>query len=201
MAGQHVERGYKTVKTVFIDRDGVVNKDPGGWTEHSYVTKWEDFHFLPGAKEAIKKLNDKGYEVVIVSNQAGISKGFYSPEELEYINEKMLKEIEDYGGKVVKTYYCVHQDSDLCDCRKPKTGLFKEAEKELGVKIRGSYFIGDGIVDAAAGKKAGLKTILVLSGKTKKEDIDSWEFKPDYIFKDLPQAVNFILKENKRVFK
>lgn len=180
-------------KIIFIDRDGVINKDPGGWTPHSYVTKWDEFHFLPGAKEAIKRLNDKGYSIVVVSNQAGISKGFYSQGALEKINAMMLDELKKSGANIEKTYYCIHQDSDNCDCRKPAIGLFKRARKELKAKIEGAYFIGDGKMDVEAGKKASLKTILLLSGKSKLDHVEEWTVRPDYIFKDLLEAVNFIL--------
>ncbi len=181
-------------KTIFIDRDGVINKDPGGWTEHNYVTKWQYFIFLPNAIEALKKLNKAGYDIVVISNQAGISKGYYSHRELKDVNQKMTKEIEKNGAKLKKVYYCIHQDSDNCDCRKPKIGLFKKAEKELGIKAAGNYFIGDGKMDVAAGEKAGLKTILVLSGKTDLEKIRTWSVQPDFIFDNLWEAVNFITK-------
>ena len=181
-------------KIVFIDRDCVINKDPGGWTKHNYVTRWEDFKFLPGAKEAVKKLNDAGYEVIIISNQAGVGKGHYSKDELDTVNSRMLEEIKIAGGSIKKVYYCIHQPSDDCDCRKPKIGLFKQAEKELGIKASGSYFIGDTKTDIEAGEKMGLKTVLILTGKTGLEDIRSSEAKPDYIFDNLLEAVNFILK-------
>lgn len=187
----------KKEKVIFLDRDGVINKDPGGWTEHSYVTRWEDFHFLPGAREAIKKLRDNGYRIVIVSNQAGVAKGFYSEKALDGINSKMVKEIEASGGKIARVYYCIHQDSDKCDCRKPNTGMFKKAARELGFDIEGAYFIGDGRMDVEAGKKAGLKTALLLCGKTSPEAIGAWEVKPDFIFPDLLTAVNFIMKGEK----
>lgn len=186
-------------KVIFIDRDGVINKDPGGWTEHSYVTKWEEFHFLPGAKEALKLLTDGGYDIIIISNQGGVSKKYFSQSALDEITQKMLKEIESSGARIKKVYYCVHQDSDNCGCRKPKTGMFTQAEKELGVKAAGAYFIGDGKTDVDAGRSMGLKTALVLSGKTPFEDVEKWGYSPDHIFKDLLEAVNFILKEeNKR---
>lgn len=181
-------------KIIFIDRDGVINKDPGGWTKHNYVTKWQEFKFLPGSKEAIKKLNKANYEIVVISNQAGVSKGHYSEDELDGVNSKMLKEMKSAGAGIRKVYYCVHQDSDNCDCRKPKIGLFKQAEQELGVKARGSYFIGDGKTDIEAGRNFGLKTVLVLSGKTSLEDMRQWEIKPDYIFDDLREAVEFVIK-------
>jgi histidinol-phosphate phosphatase family protein len=184
-------------KVIFIDRDGVINKDPAGWTEHSYVTRWEDFHFLPGAKEALKLLSDNGYDIIIISNQGGVSKKHFSVEALDGITSKMLSEITIAGAKIKKVYYCIHQDSDKCDCRKPKIGMFIRAEKELGIKAKGSFFIGDGKTDVDAGRTAGLKTILVLSGKTLPESIDGWETKPDFIFKDLLEAVKFIIKEEK----
>jgi histidinol-phosphate phosphatase family protein len=184
-------------KTIFIDRDGVINKDPGGWTEHSYVTRWEDFHFLPGAKEALKRLFDNGYDIIIISNQGGVSKEYFSQDALDEITGKMLTEIRAAGARIRKTYYCVHQDSDNCDCRKPKTGMFRQAEKDLGIKSKGTYFIGDGKVDVEAGNSIGLKTVLVLSGKTPAEEVDGWEIRPDHIFRDLFEAVKFILNESK----
>lgn len=186
-------------KIIFLDRDGVINKDPAGWTPHSYVTKWEDFLFLPGSVEALRKLNAAGYDIVIVSNQGGISRGFYTEEKLEEINNNILKELGAQGVRILKVYYCVHQTSDNCECKKPKTGLFRKAEKELGIKAAGAYFIGDGKMDIEAGRKIDLKTILVLSGKTDPKDLESWEIKPDLIFKDLHEAVEFIVKEGANV--
>jgi len=188
----------KSNHVIFIDRDGVINKDPGGWTRYNYVTRWKDFIFLPNAIKALKKLNDAGYDIVVASNQAGISKGYYSKKQLDRVNQKMIKEIEKKGVSLKKVYYCLHQDSDNCDCRKPKTGLFKQAERELGVKATGNYFVGDGKTDIEAGKKMNMKTVLVLSGKTDLKEVGSWPVKPDHIFKDLSEAVNFVLKENQQ---
>jgi histidinol-phosphate phosphatase family protein len=187
----------KDKKIIFIDRDGVINKDPGGWTKYNYVTRWEDFKFLPGSKKALKKLNDAGYAIIIISNQAGVGKGYYSKDELGTVNLKMLEEINIAGGRIKKAYYCIHKPDDNCDCRKPKTGLFRQAEKELDIKGAGSYFIGDGKTDIEAGEKMGLKTILVLSGKTSLEDMRSFEVKPDYVFDDLSETVDFIISGGK----
>ena len=181
-------------KVIFIDRDGVINKDPGGWTEHSYVTRWEDFHFLPGVKEALKRLFENGYDIIMISNQGGVSKKYFSQDSLDEITVKMLQEIDKSGAKIKKVYYCVHQDNDNCDCRKPKAGMFRQAERDLKIKASGAYFIGDGKTDVDAGKEMGLKTILVLSGKTPYEDVAQWELKPDHVFKDLSESVEFILK-------
>ncbi|NQT22639.1 MAG: D-glycero-beta-D-manno-heptose 1,7-bisphosphate 7-phosphatase [Candidatus Omnitrophica bacterium] len=181
-------------KVIFLDRDGVINKDPGGWTEHSYVTTLDQLIFLQGSIEAVKKLYDAGYDIVVISNQAGISKGHYTVERLEEINSKMINALEKAGARLKKTYYCVHQTNDNCDCRKPKTGLFDKAKRELGIEIAGNFFVGDGKMDVEAGKKAGLRTILVLSGKSSMKDVMAWQIKPDFVFKDLKEAVQFILK-------
>lgn len=181
-------------KIIFIDRDGVVNKDPGGWTEHGYVTKWEYFEFLPGSKNALKRLTEAGYDIIIISNQAGIAKGYYSEKELEDITKKMISEIENSGGRISKVYYCPHQDKDNCVCRKPLTGMLKRCEKELGVKITEGYLIGDKETDVRTGRDFGLKTILVMSGMTKDAGMKGWKVKPDYVFRDLDEAVTNILE-------
>ena len=185
-------------KTIFIDRDGVINKDPGGWTEHSYVTRRDDLIFLPNSKEALRKLTEAGFEIIVISNQAGISKGHYTKEKLEEVTRKMTEEIEKNGSRLKKVYYCVHQNSDNCDCRKPKTGLFERAEAELGVQAAGSFFIGDGKTDIEVGLAKGLRTVLVLSGKTDLEKLRGWDIKPDFIFDNLLDAVNFIIGEEKK---
>ena len=110
----------------------------------------------------------------------------------------MLEKMEKSGANIRKTYYCIHQDSDNCDCRKPKTGMFKQTEKELKIKIKGSFFIGDGKMDVEAGHRVGLRTVLVLSGKTTLKGMRSWNIKPDYVFDDLYEAVDFILNADKR---
>ena len=105
-------------KAVFIDRDGVINKDPGGWTKYNYVTNWKEFHFIPGALEALKLLKRKGIKVIVISNQAGVNKGYFSQEDLDALNKKMFAEIKKKGGSIEEAYYCVHTEEENCDCRK-----------------------------------------------------------------------------------
>ena len=185
---------YK-VNLIFLDRDGVINKDPGGWTKYSYVTRWEEFHFLPGSKEALKKLKTAGYEIILISNQAGINKGHYTMDDLKDINSKMLAQIRQAGGNIRSMYYCPHRKDENCACRKPGTGLFEKAAKEIDVDFNAAFFVGDGSTDIEAGKKKGLNTILLLSGKSRLEDVKDWKYKPDYIKKDLLEAVEWILEE------
>jgi len=186
------------MKAVFIDRDGVINKDPGGWTKYNYVTKWNEFKFIPRAAEAIKKLNSKGFDIIVISNQAGVNKGYFSTEALKTVTKRMLDEINKNGGRIQEVYYCIHRDEDSCDCRKPKTGLLEKAAAKFGIELDKTYFIGDSEVDVIAGRRAGCKTIFVLSGKTSLQEMGKWPEKPDYIFKDLMDAVDWMLKKEKR---
>ena len=131
----------------------------------------------------------------MISNQAGISKGFYTLEKLNSITELMLAKIKESGGKVRSVLYCPHRDQDNCSCRKPKAGLFKKATEGIEIDFTKTYFIGDGAMDVEAGKKIGCKTIFVLSGKTSLEAVEGWKVKPDFIKNDLGEAVNFILSK------
>ncbi len=185
------------MKLIFLDRDGVINKDPGN---RDYVKSWDEFHFLPRAIKAIKKLTDEGYEIIIISNQAGVNKGLYTENDLDIITRNMLGELEKKGAKIKAIYYCIHRDEDNCNCRKPKTGLFEKALGELGISPHKTsdptYFIGDGLADIEAGKNAGYRTILVLSGKSSSEEIKNWQVKPDYIAEDLWEAVNLVINKD-----
>jgi D-glycero-D-manno-heptose 1,7-bisphosphate phosphatase len=182
------------IRYLLIDRDGVINKDPGGWTPHSYVTEWSLFHFIPGTLEALKILKDKGIKVIVASNQGGVNKGIYTKEQLNKVNEKMLKEIRSAGGEVEEVNYCIHRDEDNCSCRKPKSGMLETAAKKYGIDLKSTYFIGDDKKDILAGKKAGCKTVLVLSGKSSRESIKDWQEKPDYVFDNLLEAVKELTK-------
>ncbi len=188
----------RMAKAVFLDRDGVINKDPGGWTKYEYVTRWEDFHFLPGVFEALRKLNRSGMRTVVISNQAGVSKGFFSKKDLDEVTRRMTGDINKNGGNIEKVYYCIHKDEDNCNCRKPKAGLLETAKQELGIDLNNSYFIGDTRTDVMAGRLAGCRTIFVLSGKATEEDVKKWDEKPDYVFKDLLDAAGWLIKKEER---
>jgi histidinol-phosphate phosphatase family protein len=184
------------MKVIFLDRDGVINKYPG---DFKYVTSWKEFHFLPRVKPALKKLNDSGFKLFIASNQAGVSKGEFSQSDLDLITKNMLNELHEDKVDVAGVYYCTHRQEDNCPCRKPKTGLVDTAIARLKkagqeVDISKSYFIGDTVRDIQTGKSAGLKTILVFSGKEKPENKDTWGISPDGTARGLPEAVELIIK-------
>ncbi|MGC8976681.1 MAG: D-glycero-alpha-D-manno-heptose-1,7-bisphosphate 7-phosphatase [Candidatus Ratteibacteria bacterium] len=184
------------MRVIFLDRDGVISI----FTPDDYIKKWEEFEFIPEGIEGLKILNDAGFKVIIISNQAGVNKGIFTENDLNEITNNMLKELEKKGiDNILKVYYCIHKKEENCSCRKPKTGLFKKAEEDFGkIDFSKTYFIGDSDIDVIAGKNIGTKTILLLTGKTKsKQETEKWEIKPDYIFNDLKEAAEFIVKRSK----
>jgi len=183
------------MKVIFLDRDGVINRYPG---DSDYVKSWSEFHFLPKVKSSLKRLNNRGFKIFIVSNQAGVSKGIYTQEALDLITNNMLKELNDAKIDITGVYYCTHRETDNCPCRKPKTGLIDMAVNKLkneGLEpeLNHGYFIGDTIQDIETGRAAGLKTILVFSGKEKPNNKDKWTILSDYTANDLAGAVDLIL--------
>jgi len=144
------------VKAVFLDRDGVINRLNAG----SYITSWDKFVFLEGAKEAIARLSGSGYIVFIITNQSAINRGLLTEAGLEVIHNNMLYEIEAAGGKIERIYHCPHRPDEKCKCRKPETGLFEWADRDYSVDYNKSWFVGDFESDREVAKKMGLRFIL-----------------------------------------
>ncbi|MCU0666076.1 MAG: HAD family hydrolase [Candidatus Omnitrophica bacterium] len=185
------------IKAVFLDRDGVINQYPG---DFKYVTSPEEFHLLPGAGQAINKLNAAGFKVFVVSNQAGVGKGIYSQGTLDAITCGMEELLKKDGAVIDQVYYCTHTNEANCNCRKPKNGLVHMAVARMAnygkqLDLSKSYFVGDTIRDIETGKSSGVKTILVFSGKEKQDNKPNWHIQPDFTALDLPKAVEIILKE------
>ncbi len=169
------------MKAVFLDRDGVINEERG-----EYVKSWEEFSFIPGAKEAIKALTEAGYFIIVITNQAGIRKGIVSKIMVDEINRRMVGEIEAAGGRIKAVYVCPHKANDACECRKPKAGLFKEAIKKFKIEPRKSFVIGDSGRDIEAGKAVGCQSVLI-NGRLSEDEIE--RLKPKFIVSNLKEAV------------
>ncbi len=180
------------MKVIFLDRDGVINRYPG---DTKYVASWKEFHFLPRVKKAIAKLNQNKFKIFIVSNQAGVGKGLFSRDCLDTITQKMLAAIKKSQGKIDGVYYCIHRQEENCPCRKPKAGLIDIVKKNHIIGLKNSFFIGDTIRDVYTAKAAGCQSVLVLSGKEKLSNRKNWEVQPDFIFRDLYAATEFILSK------
>ena len=180
------------MKVVFLDRDGVINEFPGNG---NYVTKVKEFHFISGSREAIRRLTESGYTIFVVSNQAGVGKGIYTQAKLDHITRNMLREIRKSGGKIEKVFYCIHRADEGCDCRKPAIGSIHRGFQTLNKSpqlAHKAFFVGDTSIDIATGHNAGCQTVFVLSGREDRRYMRKWKVRPDYIVKDLLQAVDII---------
>jgi D-glycero-D-manno-heptose 1,7-bisphosphate phosphatase len=182
-------------RAVFLDRDGTINE------ESEYLYKVEECRFLPGVKEAVKRLNSAGYLVVVVTNQSGIARGYYSECDLEKLHEHMAKEFAGSGARVDGWYYCPHHPDfpageAACDCRKPLPGMLLAASGELGIDLSSSWMVGDKGADMEAGIAAGCRSILVRTGYGAAEAaaLPAGVFVAD----DLCSAVDLILENSRR---
>ena len=152
------EKFLEAIPTIVLDRDGVINQKA---PRTEYITHWDEWHWIPGSKEAICLLNKNGYRVIIVSNQAGIARGKMTETDLTAIHQQMQKELETCGGRIEKIYYCPHGWDENCTCRKPKPGMLFEAQRDFHLNLSKIFFVGDDERDEIAGKAAGMKTFLV----------------------------------------
>lgn len=187
------------MKIIFLDRDGVINKFPGNG---NYVTKVKDFHFIPGALEAMRILTQQGFTLFVVSNQAGVGKGIFSKKKLEQITQKMIKDVKQSGGKIKKVFYSTSRSDQDCQFRKPNIGSIREAMKLMNKSIhtaRKAFFVGDTEVDVKTGRNAGCKTIFVLSGREDYEYLKKrWKVRPNYIARDLMDATQIICEDDRQ---
>jgi len=173
------------MKAVFLDRDGVIIVDK------NYQYKTEDLEFIPGSPNAIKQLNDAAYKVILISNQSGVARGYFTEDDLKKFNKHLAEELEKRGAKLDAVYYCPHHKEGKieefakeCGCRKPKPGMLLKASQEHEIDLSSSWMVGNEPKDIEAGKAAGCKTIS--TGSEKGE--------ADFIAKDLNEAVKIILE-------
>ena len=141
-----------------------------------YCSRPEDLKLFPGVGRSIKDLNDAGYLVILVTNQSGVGRGYFSLEMLDKIHEKLRADIAEEGGRLDAVYFCPHHPDDKCACRKPQLGLIQRATQDFDIDIAGSFVIGDSEHDVEMGKRAGCRTFRVSADQ------------------DFNQAVRIILK-------
>lgn len=175
---------------VVLDRDGVINED-----SLDYIKTPDEWHALPGSLEAIAKLNEAGYEVAIATNQAGVGRGLFSMETLWNIHRKMLAEIHASGGYVKRIFFCPHPPEDNCACRKPKPGLLQQIAEHFACGFDRMIMIGDAVTDLGAAEAAGVRFILVRTGKGAQTEIALAQTKNLEIYDDLAAAVTALVSE------
>lgn len=145
---------------IVLDRDGVINQD-----SDDYVRSVAEWHPIAGSIEAIAALSRAGHSVVIATNQSGLSRGFFTLDDLEAIHATLCERVEEEGGHIAGIFYCPHLPEENCPCRKPATGLLQAIESELGESPAGGWFVGDSLKDLQAAQRYHCKPILVRTGK------------------------------------
>ena len=148
-------------KVLFLDRDGVINVDKG------YVYKIEDIEFIDGIFELCKAYQDRGYEIIIITNQAGIARGYYTEDDFIKLMDWMKEAFKKRGISILDVFYCPHHPdfTGECSCRKPKPGMILEAAKKYNIDLKNSVLIGDKISDIEAGKRAGISKLYLLNSE------------------------------------
>lgn len=150
------------IKAVFLDRDGTINIDK------DYLYRKEDFEYIPGAVEGLKKLYDAGYLLIIITNQSGIARGFYTEEDYLKLDNWLKNDLESRGIVISASYFCPHHPEALvkkyklqCDCRKPKTGLYWRAQHDFNIDMNQSFAVGDKLRDLEICNESGVTGILI----------------------------------------
>jgi D-glycero-D-manno-heptose 1,7-bisphosphate phosphatase len=179
---------------VFLDRDGVIIQN-----RENYVRRWEDVEFLPLSLQALKRLSQSTYKIIIITNQSAIGRGIITMEQVEAINQRIIKEITAVGGRVDGFFICPHVPDDHCLCRKPLPGLILQAADALSIDLPSSAMIGDALTDIQAGSAAGIKTLILVKTGRGQEQLQSPQtlYSPHLIITDhLLSAINIILSKS-----
>ncbi|MFT4630757.1 MAG: D-glycero-D-manno-heptose 1,7-bisphosphate phosphatase [Dinoroseobacter sp.] len=184
------------MKLIILDRDGVINKDSA-----EFIKTPEEWIPIKGSLEAIARLSQAGYDVVIITNQSGIGRGLISADMLGQIHVRMIDYIRQAGGKIQSILFCPHLPSDDCDCRKPEAGLYRELAEQMNISYSGVYSVGDSERDLLAAKEAGAVPILVKTGNGKKTkqkiNADSSDVLGDVlVFDNLSKFVDALVSNN-----
>jgi len=183
-------------RAVFLDRDGVLNVYLPG----DYVKNVAELELLPGAGEAVAKLNALGLPVFVISNQQGVAKGVMTQADLNAVDAALHAGVAEAGGQIEKSYYCVHHAQGGCDCRKPAGGMIRAAAREFDLDLAASVFVGDTETDALAAQDAGVGAfVLVLSGKFAGRgevagNVAVFPRPPDFVCADLRDATDWIAR-------
>jgi D-glycero-D-manno-heptose 1,7-bisphosphate phosphatase len=184
---------------VFIDRDGTISEEVG------YVNHPSRFELYPYSSAAIKMLNDNGWLAIVVTNQAGVARGYFSEDVVKQIHERLEQELLDTSARLDAIYYCVHHPTVGeppyrldCDCRKPKAGLITRASSDFEIDLASSWMVGDRYSDIELARNAGLQSAFVLSGYGRGEweyQRAGWKYQPDLVCENLLEAVKQIVED------
>jgi len=177
-------------KLIILDRDGVINVDSA-----LFIKTPDEWRPIPGSIEAIARLNQHGYRVVVATNQSGVGRGLFDMATLNAINDKMMELTFRQGGRIDAIFFCPCTAEQKCRCRKPDTGMFEDIASRFHVGLNGVPTVGDSLRDLEAGAKVGCAPILVLTGKGKKTQAKGDLPKGTKVFADLAEAVKHLVAE------
>jgi D-glycero-D-manno-heptose 1,7-bisphosphate phosphatase len=177
-------------RAVFLDRDGTIN------VEVNYLSRVEDFQLLPRVAAAIRALNQHAWCVIVITNQSGVARGYYTETDVAAIHDRMRHDLAKGGAVIDAIYYCPHRPAEACDCRKPSTGLFEQAARDFDLELEQCYCIGDKLSDLLPGQRLGCATFLVLTGHGRDEaaGLQEHDFQSEVV-DDLYQAAERILQD------
>ena len=176
------------MKLIILDRDGVINHD-----SVQYIKSPEEWKPIPGSLEAISRLAESGYRVVVATNQSGVGRGLFDMDTLNAINDKMIKAVAAVGGRIDAIFFCPHSAESTCDCRKPKAGMFRQIGERFNVTLENVPTVGDSLRDLQAGVSVGCTPYLVLTGKGTKTAEDPALPVGTKVFPDLAAVANHLL--------
>jgi D-glycero-D-manno-heptose 1,7-bisphosphate phosphatase len=180
-------------KVVFLDRDGVINRD-----SPDYIKCWSEFEFLPGSLPALRHLTVNGFTTIVITNQSAVNRNMISIQDLETINTRMRSAVKSGGGEIKDLFFCPHTPEDGCDCRKPEPGLIFQAQDRYDIDIASAVMVGDSAKDIECARNAGCGlAVLVQTGNGIQAEKILAEKKilPDHIAKDLYEAALWIVDE------
>jgi D-glycero-D-manno-heptose 1,7-bisphosphate phosphatase len=191
----------KRHRAVFLDRDGTICEEVG------YLDSIERMRLIPRAGEAVRRINARGFKTIVVTNQSGVARGYFTEDCLQTLHEELVRQLKAEGAHLDGIYYCPHHPEGdaspyrtICDCRKPAPGLLLKAADELDVDLQASYMIGDHYSDVECAHRVGAKGVLLLTGHGQAAwaQRDQWRVAPDWIAEDLWAAVEWVLDQDGR---
>ncbi len=178
-----------TNRAVFLDRDGVLMEDS------NYVGQIERVIIIPAAYRALRRLQDAGFKLLVVTNQSGVGRGFFTREHVELVHGHLNENFLHHGIKIDRYYVCPHHPDDKCSCRKPSPKSLRDAAQEFGLDLARCFMVGDRASDILAGHNAGTRTVLVLTGGGQNTHTEG-KVKPDHVAPDINEATSWILEQS-----
>jgi D-glycero-D-manno-heptose 1,7-bisphosphate phosphatase len=178
-------------KVIFTDRDGVINRN-----SPEAINRPEEFEFLPGSCRALRRLTENGFDIVVVTNQSALGRGFMMLETLAEIHRRMVAAVEAEGGRILDLFVCPHRPGEGCGCRKPEPGLLFAAQRIHRIDFSSAIMIGDSASDIECAFNAGVRTALLVrtgNGAAAAEELAARGCQPDFIADDLSQAADWII--------